>query len=149
MPTRIAEGQVQEVECPDEGALEPVTALLLGTDRSADLAAHIAEWLEQCPGVPTLGCQSRMAVQPRTNRSMTAAISSCSWIAHRASAFVQPEHVSDTPDGLEVSGVGGILLDVAPEPVHVDVDGPGLAGIVIAPDALEELVAREDLARVA
>ena len=40
-------------------------------------------------------------------------------------------------------------LDLAAQPVHVDVHGAGLAGVVVAPDVLEQLVAREDLAGMA
>ena len=43
----------------------------------------------------------------------------------------------------------GVLLDLRAQPVDVDVDGPGLARVVVAPHVLEQLVAREDLAGVA
>ena len=46
-------------------------------------------------------------------------------------------------------GVPGSVFDLAAQPVDVDVDRPGLAGVVVAPDLLEQLVAGEDLARVA
>ena len=45
--------------------------------------------------------------------------------------------------------MAGIGLDPAAQPVDVDVHGPRLAGVVVAPDVLEQLVAGEDLARVA
>src|SRR5262245_30400905 len=44
--------------------------------------------------------------------------------------------------------VRGVRLDRRAEPVDVHVHGPRLTGVVIAPDALEELVAAEDLTRV-
>ena len=42
-----------------------------------------------------------------------------------------------------------VLLELATEPVDVHVDRPRLARVVVAPDALEQLVAGEHLALVA
>src|SRR6185369_3770174 len=60
-----------------------------------------------------------------------------------------PEHVPDAANGVDEPWRARVVLDLAAEPVDVDVDGPRLAGVVVAPDPLEQLVASEDLARVA
>ena len=46
------------------------------------------------------------------------------------------------------AGVPGSRLDAAAQPMDVDIDRARLAPVVIAPDVLEQLVAREHLARV-
>src|SRR2546427_8414656 len=53
--------------------------------------------------------------------------------------------VSDATDGVDEPWRRGLLLDLAAEPVNVNVDRPGLTRVVVAPDALEELVAGEHL----
>src|SRR5437763_4533154 len=52
--------------------------------------------------------------------------------------------VADPPDGDDRRR----LAELAPELAHVDVDGARVARECVAPDALEELVAREDEAAV-
>src|SRR5438270_6407777 len=47
--------------------------------------------------------------------------------------------VADPPDGHD----RGRLTELAPELAHVDVDGARVAGEGVAPDALEQLVARQ------
>src|SRR5512134_332923 len=59
-----------------------------------------------------------------------------------------PEDIADAAHRMDEARRRRVLLDEAPEPVDMDVHGPALAGVVIAPDALEELVAGEDLAGV-
>ena len=56
--------------------------------------------------------------------------------------------VADAADRVEERGARRIGLDPAAQPVDVDVDRPRLAGVVVAPDVLEQLVAGEDLARM-
>src|ERR671913_217495 len=67
----------------------------------------------------------------------------------RAPSSGPAQDVTHAAHRLEKHGCRGVLLQLAAEPVHVDVDGPRLARVVVAPDALEELVAREHLALVA
>src|SRR5919107_6460636 len=59
------------------------------------------------------------------------------------------EDVSRPSYGLDQRRVGGIGLHDRAQPVDVDVDRPRLAGVVVAPDLLEELVAADDLAGMA
>ena len=66
-----------------------------------------------------------------------------------AALGVTPQDVADAPDGLQEPRVRRVLLDVAPQPVDVDIDRAGLAGVVVAPDAFQQLVAAEHLAGVA
>src|SRR6187401_2910903 len=60
-----------------------------------------------------------------------------------------PEHVADAADRMDERGVRWIGLDPAAQPMDVDVDRARLATVVVAPYVLEQLVAGEDLARVA
>src|SRR5207249_4519720 len=59
------------------------------------------------------------------------------------------EDVANAADGVDECRIAWVRLDPAPQPVDVDVHGPRLAAIVIAPHVLEQLVAGEDLARMA
>ncbi len=65
------------------------------------------------------------------------------------SAVVEAQHVAHAADRLQEPRVRRVILDVAAQPVDVDVDRARLAGVVVAPDTLQQLVAREHLARVA
>src|SRR4051794_14725008 len=58
------------------------------------------------------------------------------------------EDVADAADRVDERRLSGILLDLAPEPVDVDVDRARLAGIVVPPHLLEELVTGEHLSWV-
>src|SRR5450759_3393674 len=42
----------------------------------------------------------------------------------------------------------GVLLDLGPQPLNVDVDEPGVGSMPVAPDLLEQLLTREDLMRL-
>src|SRR5664279_5923866 len=42
----------------------------------------------------------------------------------------------------------GVLLDLGPQPLDVDVDEPGVGSMPVAPDLLEQLLTREDLVRL-
>src|SRR5437762_12319740 len=53
------------------------------------------------------------------------------------------ELVAQAPHGGHVAGVGGVDLDLGPEPAHVDVDEAAVAEVVVAPDPFEELLAAE------
>jgi hypothetical protein len=72
-----------------------------------------------------------------------------SWRENPTPSGGPPEDVADAADRVDEPRARGIVLDLAAEPVDVDVDGARLAGVVVAPDALEELVPGEDLAGVA
>ena len=58
------------------------------------------------------------------------------------------EDIADTAHRVDERGVAEVLLDPAAQPVDVDIDRAGFAGVVVA-RLLEQLVTREDLARVA
>src|SRR5438094_98899 len=60
-----------------------------------------------------------------------------------------PEDVADPADRVEKGRVRGVVLDLAAQPVDVHVNGARLARVVVAPYVLEQLVAREHLARMA
>src|SRR2546423_12691479 len=57
------------------------------------------------------------------------------------------EDVPDAANRVEEVGPLRLVVDERAERMDVDVDGPRLAGIVVAPDLLEQLLAREYLAR--
>src|SRR6476620_6828770 len=56
------------------------------------------------------------------------------------------EHVPHATDRVDEPRRARVGFDLAAKPVDVDVDRPRLAGVVVAPDALQQLVAGEDLA---
>src|SRR6185503_4939754 len=58
------------------------------------------------------------------------------------------EHVADAADRVDELRRRRVVLQRRAQPVDVDVDRPGLAGVVVAPDVLQQLVAGERLARV-
>ena len=53
--------------------------------------------------------------------------------------------VADAADRHDDLGVLGVVLDLGAQPLHVDVDQAGVAGVAVAPDLLEQHLAREDL----
>src|SRR5919112_6771458 len=55
--------------------------------------------------------------------------------------------VAAPPDGQDEPRVDRILLDLRAQASDRDIDQPGIAEVVVAPNAVEQLVAREDLAR--
>ena len=59
---------------------------------------------------------------------------------------VGDEAVADIADGADEGLV--LAAELGPQPSHVDVDGPGPAEVVVAPDLLEQLRAAEHPARV-
>src|SRR5207237_10841511 len=67
----------------------------------------------------------------------------------RARRRSRHEAVADAPDRLQALRTRGIVLDLLPQPPHVDGDGAGVERAPVAPDALHQLVAREDPPRVA
>src|SRR5918994_7882699 len=64
-------------------------------------------------------------------------------VRHRSAG--PTEHVADAADRVDERRVRRIALDLAAEPVDMDIDCARLAGVVVPPDALEQLVAGEDL----
>lgn len=58
------------------------------------------------------------------------------------------EHISDTAHGVDEARCGGVILEGRSQPVDVDIDGPGLARVVVSPHVLKELVPGECLARM-
>src|SRR5687768_6132160 len=75
---------------------------------------------------------SSVRVTPRTSRSGRTA-----------------QDVAHAAHRLEQSGIVRVLLDLRAQPVDMDVDGPGQAGVVGLPNVLQELVTSEHLAGVA
>src|SRR5580765_5730752 len=57
--------------------------------------------------------------------------------------------VADTADRHDDLGVLGVLLALRAQPLHVHVDQPGVRGVPVAPDLLEQDLAGEDLPRLA
>ena len=57
--------------------------------------------------------------------------------------------VADAAHGHDDLGVLRVVLDLGAQPLHVDVDQPGVAGVPVAPDLLEQHLAGEDLPRLA
>ena len=68
---------------------------------------------------------------------------------HAPSLGGAAQHVTHAADRFEQLGVLRILLDLRAQPVDVNVDRARLAGVVVAPDVGQQLLAREDLALVA
>src|SRR5262249_10229537 len=58
------------------------------------------------------------------------------------------EAISCTTDGAQVDRVFRVLLDLLPQLAHVDIDRARSHELRVAPDGVEDLVAREDLSRV-
>src|SRR6266850_4649374 len=54
---------------------------------------------------------------------------------------VDGETVADSMDGLNVDGLLGLVLDFFPHTADVDVDAARRDGAVVAPDAVEQLIA--------
>ena len=61
----------------------------------------------------------------------------------------ETQDVADAAHRLEEARLARVRLDGGAQPVDVHVHGPRLTRVVVAPDLLQELVAAEDLARVA
>ena len=57
--------------------------------------------------------------------------------------------VPDAAHGHDDLGVLGVVLDLRAQPLDVDVDEPGVTGVAVAPDLLEQHLAGEDLPRLA
>ena len=57
--------------------------------------------------------------------------------------------VADTAHRHHDLGVLGVLLDLRAQPLHVHVDQPGVRGVPVAPDLLEQHLPGEDLPRLA
>ena len=57
--------------------------------------------------------------------------------------------VADTADGHHDLGVLRVVLDLGPQPLDVHVDQPGVGGVPVAPDLLEQDLAGEHLPRLA
>lgn len=55
------------------------------------------------------------------------------------------EAIADPPDGNEVDGVGGVVLDVASEADDEVIDGAGVRILVDTPDLFEDVLAGDDL----
>src|SRR3954471_20702186 len=53
--------------------------------------------------------------------------------------------VADAPGGHDDLRAFGVVLDLGAQPLHVDVDQPGVARVAVAPHLLEEDLAGEDL----
>ena len=73
-------------------------------------------------------------------------------IARRPSAVtrsVGSGFVSDTTNRHDDLGVLGVVLDLAAQPLDVDVDETGVPGMAVSPDLLEEGLAGEHLPRLA
>ena len=60
--------------------------------------------------------------------------------------ILAPEFVTTPPHRQDQARIGRILLDLLPEPSDMHVDGPRIAVEVPAPDQVEQLLPREDLA---
>ena len=58
------------------------------------------------------------------------------------------EAVADAADGLDGVADGRVVFELGAQVADVDVDGAGVAVVLVAPDALEQLVAREGAAGV-
>src|SRR4029077_5553589 len=58
------------------------------------------------------------------------------------------EAVPDAPHGEEVARTGGVFLEALAQPQDEVVHGTGRGEHVVAPDALEQILARDDLAGV-
>src|SRR4051794_40671748 len=57
--------------------------------------------------------------------------------------------VPDTAHRQDDLGLLRVALDLRPQPLHVDVDQPGVGGVPVAPHLLEQQLAGEHLARLA
>src|SRR5260370_13567317 len=57
--------------------------------------------------------------------------------------------VADTADRHDDLAVLGVLLDLRAQPLHVHVDQPGVRGVPVTPDLLEQHLPGEDLPRLA
>lgn len=58
------------------------------------------------------------------------------------------EAVADAADGLDGVADGRVVFELGAQVADVDVDGAGVAVVLVAPDALEQFVAREGAAGV-
>src|SRR5207244_7943010 len=59
------------------------------------------------------------------------------------------EPVADAPDGLEVAGPRGLVLDLLAQPPDVDGDGARVEGRRVAPDPPHQMLTREHPPRMA
>src|SRR3954451_19597021 len=87
------------------------------------------------------------ARQPTTPSSTTG--ESTRWRARNAAEWLAIELVSHAPDRQDVGRVGGVRLDLLAQPPHMYRHGGFVGDVFGAPDTVEQLVAREDLARMA
>src|SRR5580698_11602285 len=61
----------------------------------------------------------------------------------------RPRLVADAANGDDNLGMLRVLLDLGPEPLHMDIDQPGVGGVPVTPHLLQQHLAGEDLARFA
>ena len=61
----------------------------------------------------------------------------------RVSGCAAGEAVADAADGLDGVADGRVVFELGAQVADVDVDGAGVAVVLVTPDALEQLVARE------
>src|SRR5512142_2829540 len=58
------------------------------------------------------------------------------------------QFVSRASNRDQVGGVGGVFLDLLSKPTHVNIDCPCIAGKIVSPDSLQQLVTREHQALI-
>src|SRR4051794_11859687 len=67
--------------------------------------------------------------------------------ALRTSRRAHARLVADATHGPDDLGLLGVVLDLRAEPLHMDVDQPGVGGVPVPPDLLEQDLAGEHLPR--
>src|SRR5438552_8696735 len=103
-------------------------------------------YLNRSPPIARPATSSPTATTARYERKRRPAMLRGGIVVSVPSARSDQELISHAPDGLDHGACGGELVA---QLLHVDVDGPRLAGVREAPDVLEQLVPRQDDARLA
>src|SRR6202023_1751402 len=96
---------------------------------------------------PAARAASSRRAAPATARAPRR-VCRCAALAARSRLALGEEAVPDAPDGEEVARPGGIFLEALAQPQDEVVHGAGRGEHVIAPDALEQILARDDLTGV-
>src|SRR3990172_4594658 len=102
---------------------------------------------------PTPRIRYTSAIVIPTANTMTepsfARIVGSRWRNVTSGSLVLAERVADPVHGSDEPGLGPILTELASDPRHVRVDDPAACVVAVSPDAVHQLLAREDHAGLA
>src|SRR5438477_2343926 len=114
--------------------------------RSRSSKAAVAPWIDSSTIAPSRVTSLRTSFNSSWNPlRVSVMVMSTSLVSAPPPRF---EAVAEAADRGDERGVGGVLLDLGPEPLDVDVEGLGVADVVRPPDPVDQRVTGEDSAGV-